>query len=155
KACSGLGIELPTLLVLVITDALPAWILRAGRSQRQLEAALARLEQRHTPELAVWETYRRRAPASAAARFEQLGRMIEEGVVALELDSDVVPSLTLDPTTPGAPASRDEDTATRVIGSLVADGALTADGPSDQPVKRWRLNGDWFFSPSHSYTSRT
>ena len=88
KACAGLAIDAATLLRLIVVDGLPAWLLRAGRAQQQRHEALARLEGRLSPARAVFTAYCRLAPARLAGLLGEVGRLIDEGAVLLEVGTD-------------------------------------------------------------------
>ena len=88
KACEGLALDVPTLVRLIVTDALPGWVLRAGRAQQQRQQALARLEGRLSPARAVFTAYCRLAPARLAGLLGEVGRLIDEGAVLLEVGTD-------------------------------------------------------------------
>jgi hypothetical protein len=129
KVCQGLAVDLATVLRLILADSLPNWVVRAGRAQQQRRQALARLEGRLSPELAAWRVYCRLAPARLAGLLGEVGRLIDEGAVRLEVGTDGELYLELD-----AEASADHN----AVRELVTAGVLVPERP-EGAWGRWRL----------------
>jgi hypothetical protein len=88
KVCEGLVLDLPTLLQLIITEAMPSWVVKASKARHQRQQALHRLENQLTPEKAVWETYFHLAPDQYTSYFRILDTFIERGEIELDLDEE-------------------------------------------------------------------
>jgi hypothetical protein len=135
KVHEALALDLRTALQLIVADALPAWVLRAGKAQQQRQQALAQLENRLTPEMAAWEICCRLAHTSHAASLATVRALVKEGVISLELGPDASLCLNCD-----AGLTRDADhPGTKALQSLTEAGVLVPDGPAGGPPGRWKL----------------
>jgi hypothetical protein len=147
KACEGLAVDAATLLRLIVTDALPGWVLRAGRAQQQRHEALARLEGRLTPELAVWRAHCRLAPAPLAGHLGAVSQLVEEGAVRLEVGGDGELYVELAAEAGGEGKAGADQPGANALRELAAAGALVPERP-DGPWGRWRLEPRAFFQPA-------
>jgi hypothetical protein len=137
--CEEMAIELPTLIHMILFEALPEWALRAEKAQKQRQLARARLENRPTPEMASWDAYCRVAHAAHAASLRAVRALIEEGVVELELGTNAVLRLTSNSEATISPETSDEDHELKVLQDLTAAGVLVFEGIGDDTRKTWRL----------------
>jgi hypothetical protein len=147
KACAGLAVDLPTLLQLIVTEALPDWIMRASRSQQRRLQALNRLEKKRTPELAVWEVYQGLASAATAASFEQVRSLIDEGIIRLELDEGGNLFLIVDTESTGTAARGVEKRGEQGVQTLLKAGVLAPDEAYHGTGRRLRLDRARFQTP--------
>jgi hypothetical protein len=90
KTSAGLGIDLATLLQLIVTEGLPAWILKSREARQQRQQALDRLENKLTPERVAWGTCARLAPPEYQSYFRDLNDGLEIGELSLELTEGFV-----------------------------------------------------------------
>src|SRR6266545_6746504 len=139
RACAGLAVDLPPLLQLVVTEALPAWVLRGGKALQQRQQARDSLENKPTPEMAAWITYRRLASPQHAASLDHIRGLMEEGAVRLELDSEallyvVIPEATV------AQESAAVSAEGKAFKDLAAAGVLVPDEAEDGVRTRWKLD---------------
>ncbi len=134
-----MALDLPTLLQLILGEALPGWIPRAEKAQQQRQQALARLENRLSPEMATWDAYCRVAHASHADALNAVRSLIEDGAVELELDTDAVlhliSNLEVSPTSQGS----EDHPGRKALRGLIAAGVLVPDETGDTPRTTWRL----------------
>ena len=144
QAAVAIGMNLPTLLQQIVTEALPNWVLRAGNAKRQREEALAELEGRETRASIAWKIHRQMAPsASHTAALDEVDALINQGMVNRELDPAGNLILTcLEAATVSAGASENPEMA--ILDKLVAAGALISEGSEQAPGRRWKLRPEWF-----------
>jgi hypothetical protein len=138
RACAGLAVDLPTLLQLVVTEALPAWVLRGGKALQLRQQAIASLENQPTPAMATWMTYRRLAPPQHAASLDHIRTLVEEGTVQLELDSAAVLYVVV-PEAGGVHQNAALSLEDKPFKDLIAAGVLVPDEAQDSVRRRWKL----------------
>jgi hypothetical protein len=153
KVCAGLGLDLPTLLRLVVTDALPGWVLRAGKARQQRQQALERLQNRLTAEMATWDAYARAAPERFAEAFRRGRQLIEEGTVRLDLEPDGTLYLVAEPA--DAPGATRGSTAENALQELMTAEMLVRDLPADSSGTRWRFVPQKLLNPAVSRSPTT
>jgi hypothetical protein len=139
RVCEGMALDLPTLLQMILAEALPGWILRAGKAQQQRQQALARLENRLSPAKATWNAYCRVAHASHAASLSAVGTLINEGVVELELDTGSVLHLISNLELSSVSENAEDHPGRKALKELIAAGILVPDETGNPPRSTWRL----------------
>src|SRR5262249_31372416 len=119
---------------------LPAWVLKANRARQQRQQTIARLEGRLTPEMAAWETYCQWAPDAYSTSFTQLGKLIEEGTIRLEIDGNAILRLALVPGAGWDAEGSVDHPGKKALVELSEAGVLAPDGPEEGSGGRWRLD---------------
>jgi hypothetical protein len=134
-----LAVDLPTLLQLVVTEALPAWVLRGGKALQLRQQAMASLENQPTPAMAAWLTYRRLASPQHTAALDHIHGLKATGAVRLELDSEAVLYVAI-PEVTGATEHATVSAEDKAFKDLIAAGVLVPDEGQDGLRGRWRLD---------------
>ncbi|MHB1423792.1 MAG: hypothetical protein ACYC3I_11475 [Gemmataceae bacterium] len=139
RVCDGLALDMPTLIQMILAEALPEWIVRAGKAQQLRQQALARLDNRPSPERATWDAFCCTAHPSHTASLGGVKSLIEDGLVELEVEPEAQLRLVSKLELTDASQTPEDHAGCKALKELVTAGVLIPDEIGDAPHKSWRL----------------